>query len=105
MSSASTLFRYLRVHPPALDLISTEMEEAAAIHGAGTLRTMLKVTLPLALPAILGAFILVFLESIALYGTPALIAIPARYNVATTQLASSSSIPCGSRSRPPFRCR
>ena len=72
----------------ALDLISTEMEEAAAVHGAGTLRTMMKVTLPLALPAILGAFILVFLEAIALYGTPALIAIPARYNVATTQLAT-----------------
>lgn len=72
----------------ALDLISTEMEEAAAVHGAGTLRTMVKVTLPLALPAILGGFILVFLEAIALYGTPALIAIPARFNVATTQIAT-----------------
>jgi iron(III) transport system permease protein len=72
----------------ALDLISTEMEEAAAVHGAGTLRTMAKVTLPLALPAILGGFILVFLEATALYGTPALIAIPARFNVATTQLAT-----------------
>lgn len=72
----------------ALDLISTEMEEAAAVHGAGTLRTMMKVTLPLVLPAILGGFILVFLESTALYGTPALIAIPARFNVATTQLAT-----------------
>jgi iron(III) transport system permease protein len=72
----------------ALDLISTEMEEAAAVHGAGTLRTMVKVTLPLALPAILGGFILVFLEATALYGTPALIAIPARFNVATTQLAT-----------------
>jgi iron(III) transport system permease protein len=70
----------------AFDLISTEMEEAAAILGAGALRTTLKVTLPLALPAIVGAVLLVFLESIALYGTPALIAIPARYNVATTQL-------------------
>lgn len=72
----------------ALDLISTEMEEAAAVHGAGTLRTMMKVTLPLVLPAILGGFILVFLEATALYGTPALIAIPARFNVATTQLAT-----------------
>jgi iron(III) transport system permease protein len=70
----------------AFDLISTEMEEAAAILGAGALRTTLKVTLPLALPAIVGAVLLVFLEAIALYGTPALIAIPARYNVATTQL-------------------
>ncbi|MFC3678445.1 ABC transporter permease [Ferrovibrio xuzhouensis] len=71
----------------ALDLISSEMEEAAAIHGAGTLRTTLQVTLPLALPAILGALIIVFLEAMALYGTPALIAIPARFNVVTTQLS------------------
>lgn len=70
----------------ALDLISSDMEEAAAIHGAGTLRTTLSVTLPLAMPAILGALIIVFLEAMALYGTPALIAIPAGYNVVTTQL-------------------
>ncbi len=70
----------------ALDLISSEMEEAAAIHGAGPLRATWLITLPLALPAILGAGMLVFLETMALYGTPALIAIPARFNVATTQL-------------------
>lgn len=70
----------------ALDLISSEMEEAAAIHGANPMRTTWLVTLPLALPAILGAGMLVFLETMALYGTPALIAIPARFNVATTQL-------------------
>ena len=38
----------------ALDLVSSEMEDAANILGAGTWRTMLRVTLPLALPAILG---------------------------------------------------
>ena len=37
----------------------------------------------------LGTFILVFLETMALYGTPALIAIPARYNVATTEFIAS----------------
>src|SRR5690606_14577109 len=62
----------------ALDLISTELEDAAFIHGAGRLDTLRRVTLPLVLPAICGAAILVFLESIALYGTPVLIAIPAR---------------------------
>ncbi|MES2712421.1 MAG: iron ABC transporter permease [Pseudomonadota bacterium] len=70
----------------ALDLISSEMEDAANILGAGTIATMRRVTLPLAGPAILGGFIIVFLETIALFGTPAIIGIPARINVVTTQL-------------------
>ena len=45
-----------------------------------------RVTLPLALPAILGGLIICFLEAIALFGSPAMIAIPARFNVVTTQL-------------------
>jgi iron(III) transport system permease protein len=44
------------------------------------------VTLPLALPAMLGAFIVAFLEAIALFGVPALIALPARFQVVTTML-------------------
>jgi iron(III) transport system permease protein len=72
----------------ALDMISTEMEEAAAILGAGPAQITLRVTLPLAMPAILGSVLLVFLEVLGLYGTPALIAIPARFNVVTTQIAA-----------------
>lgn len=72
----------------ALDLIPTDMEEAAAILGAGAARTMLGVTLPLAAPSITGAMLLVFLEALGLYGTPALLAIPAGFNVVTTQLAA-----------------
>ena len=70
----------------ALDLVSSEMEDAANILGAGTWRTMRRVTLPLALPAILGGLIICFLEAIALFASPAMIAIPARFNVVTTQL-------------------
>ena len=70
----------------ALDLVSSEMEDAANILGAGNLRTTRLITLPLALPAILAAFILVFLEAIALFGSPALIALPGRFHVVTTQL-------------------
>jgi len=72
----------------ALDMISTEMEEAASILGAGPAQITFRITLPLALPAILGSVTLVFLEVLGLYGTPALIAIPARFNVVTTQLAA-----------------
>ena len=70
----------------ALDLVSSEMEDAANILGAGNLRTMRAITLPLVLPAILAAFILVFLEAIALFGSPALLALPGRFHVVTTQL-------------------
>ena len=77
----------------ALDLVSSEMEDAASIIGAGTARTMLRVTLPLVLPAILGGLIITFLESIALFGSPALIALPARFGVVTTQLWQFFSSP------------
>jgi iron(III) transport system permease protein len=70
----------------ALELVSSEMEDAANVLGAGTWLTMRRVTLPLALPAILGGLIICFLEAIALFASPAMIAIPARFNVVTTQL-------------------
>jgi iron(III) transport system permease protein len=70
----------------SLDLVSSELEDAANILGAGTWTTMWKVTLPMAWPSILGGAIIVFLETVALFGTPALIGIPARINTATTQL-------------------
>jgi iron(III) transport system permease protein len=84
---AVTSFPYVFVFTSsALDLVSTEMEDAANILGAGTLRTTLRVTLPLVLPAIVGGLIISFLEAIALFGAPALIALPARFQVVSTQL-------------------
>jgi len=70
----------------ALDLVSSEMEEAANILGAGGLRTIFRITLPLVLPAILGGAIIVFLDTVALFGTPAIIALPARIPVMTLEL-------------------
>jgi iron(III) transport system permease protein len=77
----------------ALDTASSEMEDAANILGAGLWRTTWRVTLPLVLPAIIGGAIITFLEAIALFGSPAMIAIPARYNVVTTQLLEFFSYP------------
>ena len=84
---AASSFPYMFVFTrSALDLISTEMEDAASTLGAGVLRRTLKITLPLTLPAILAALIVEFLEAIALFGVPALIALPARFQVITTTL-------------------
>lgn len=77
----------------AFEMISSEMEDAANVLGAGPFRTLWRVTLPLVLPAILGSALLTFLTSIALYGVPALISIPARYPVVVIQLAEFFSFP------------
>ncbi|HEY1542063.1 MAG TPA: iron ABC transporter permease, partial [Xanthobacteraceae bacterium] len=84
---AVTSFPYVFVFTnSALDLVSSEMEDAAQILGAGRLRTVFRITLPLVFPAILGGLIISFLEAISLFGAPALIALPARFNVVATQL-------------------
>ena len=84
---ATASFPYVFVFTnSALDLVSSEMEDAANILGAGTLRTIFRVTLPLVFPAILGGLIISFLEAIALFGAPALIALPAHFHVVATQL-------------------
>jgi len=77
----------------AFEMISSEMEDAANILGAGPFRTAMKVTFPLVLPAIVGAALLSFLGAIALYGVPALISIPARYPVVVIQLSEFFSFP------------
>ncbi|MBI4506326.1 MAG: iron ABC transporter permease [Chloroflexi bacterium] len=70
----------------ALELVSSEMEEAAAILGAGWLHRTMQVTFPLVLPAILAGYILAFLETVTVFGTPAMIAIPARMHTVTTEI-------------------
>lgn len=69
-----------------LELMSSELEDAATTLGSSALRTTWQITLPLALPAILAGFVLSFLEAIELFGPPAFILIPARQQVMTTQL-------------------
>jgi iron(III) transport system permease protein len=70
----------------ALTATPGDLEEAARIAGAGRLAVMRTITLPLALPAIAGGFILAFLEALVLFGAPAMLAIPARFHVMTTQI-------------------
>ncbi len=70
----------------ALELIPSELERSAALLGSGWLRTTLRITLPLALPAIIAGALMSFLEALTEFGTPAFLLIPARQQVITTQL-------------------
>jgi iron(III) transport system permease protein len=69
-----------------LGLIASDLEEAAAILGAGRLVVARTVTLPLVLPALASGFILAVLQALALFGSPAILAMPAGFHTITTQI-------------------
>jgi iron(III) transport system permease protein len=71
-----------------LALIASDLEEQAAILGAGRFRVAATVTLPLVAPAILSGFILSVLQALALFGSPAMLALPAGFHTITTQIWS-----------------
>jgi len=69
-----------------LELIASDLEEAASVLGAGRLHVALTITLPLVAPAILSGFILAVLQALALFGSPAILALPAGFHTITTQI-------------------
>lgn len=71
----------------ALEEMAVELEDAAMTLGAGTLRTMMSVTVPMVLPAILVSFILSFIQGMTLFGVPAFLLTPSGTQVVTTKLA------------------
>ncbi len=77
----------------ALELVSSEMEDAGAILGAGIWQVARRITIPIVLPTIIGAAIIVFLEAVSLFGAPALLGTPARISVVTTTLFEFFSNP------------
>ena len=77
----------------SLDMIPGELEEASALLGGGTWRTALHVTLPLVAPALLAGFLVAFLQSMTLFGPPAILALPAGIDVMTTKIWSLFQFP------------
>ena len=69
-----------------LGLIASDLEEAASILGANRLRVAVTITLPMVAPAILSGFILAVLQAMALFGSPAILALPAGFHTITTQV-------------------
>jgi len=69
-----------------LERIPIELEEASAILGARRWRTALKVTVPLALPALLAGTLVAFLQAMNNFGAPAILALPAGLQTITTKI-------------------
>ena len=76
-----------------LGLIASDLEDAASILGAGRFQVARTITLPMVLPAILSGFILAVLQALALFGSPAILALPAGFHTVTTQLWSFFQYP------------
>src|SRR4051812_19589803 len=62
------------------------LEEASQVMGASRLRTMLRVTLPLVVPGVLGAAIFVFAEMLGSFAAALVLGLPDRYYVVTTAI-------------------
>ena len=62
------------------------LEEASQVLGAGRARTMLRVTLPLVLPGVLGAAIFVFAEMLGSFSAALVLGLPSRFYVVTTAM-------------------
>jgi iron(III) transport system permease protein len=62
------------------------LEEASQVVGAGRWRTMLRVTLPLVAPGVLGAAIFVFAEMLGSFSAALVLGTPARFYVITTAI-------------------
>jgi iron(III) transport system permease protein len=70
----------------ALRSMDPALEEAAKMAGASRWRIMTRITLPLVLPSILTAISLTFINNLVVFGPPALIGIPAKIYVMSSQI-------------------
>ncbi|MBI3045195.1 MAG: iron ABC transporter permease [Betaproteobacteria bacterium] len=71
---------------PAMASFDVALEESSRVFGAGTWRTLVRVTLPVLRPAILAAFILGVVRSLASFAVPSVIGMPGRVYVLATHL-------------------
>jgi iron(III) transport system permease protein len=68
------------------------LEDGAKILGASTYQTLIKITLPLLMPAVLAAFIIAFVTGVDNFGVPAILGTPARISVATTTIYNQMAV-------------
>jgi iron(III) transport system permease protein len=77
----------------ALDRIPGDLEDASSILGASTWTTARRVTIPLVLPALLAGALVAFLQAMILFGSPAILALPAGFHTMTTKIWSLFQYP------------
>ena len=81
-------YTYLLVSA-ALKSINTELEEMGEIAGAGRGSILRRITFPLVLPSMLGAFVLTFSQAMGTFSVPAFLGLKTGYYTISTMLQSS----------------
>ncbi len=77
----------------ALENIPADLDDASHILGGGAWATLRRVTLPLVLPSILAGTLVAFLQALTIFGTPAILALPAGFHTLTTKIWSLFQVP------------
>ena len=77
----------------SLDRTPGELEDASSILGGGRWHTARRITIPLVLPALLAGAIVAFLQAMTLFGSPAILALPAGFHTMTTKIWSLFQYP------------
>jgi iron(III) transport system permease protein len=77
----------------ALDRIPGDLEDASSILGGRMWVTARRITIPLALPALLAGALVAFLQAMTLFGSPAILALPAGFHTMTTKIWSLFQYP------------
>jgi len=71
---------------PAMASFDVALEESSRVAGAGAWRTLARITLPVLRPAILAAFTLGLVRSLASFAVPSVLGMPGRVQVLATHL-------------------
>lgn len=76
---------------PAMSSFDVALEESSKVCGAGNIKTLRRITLPVLRPAILAAFILCIVRCIASFAVPSVIGMPGKIYVLATYIYQSVS--------------
>ncbi|MEO6960025.1 MAG: iron ABC transporter permease, partial [Burkholderiaceae bacterium] len=70
----------------AMQRMDPSLEECSSVFGGGRMRTALRVTLPLMLPAILSSALFLFTSMLGAFAIPAILGVASRFYVITTAI-------------------
>ena len=71
---------------PAMASFDVSLEESSRVCGAGTMKTLFRITLPVLRPAILASFILCIVRCVASFAVPSVIGTPGKVYVLATYI-------------------